>query len=558
MEQKIEIINNWNLKKVFTEMENGNIKIPRFQRGYVWERSKIVKLLNSIYSQYPIGSFFVWVASKDYAHFCREILELNLPVNPEANNYSFILDGQQRITSLYVALKGKKLNGIDYSSICFNLDKQEFQIPRLQNEKNNIPAWKLFDTTCYGDIHADYAIHDKEFHTNYATIWRECQQVFTDYPISVIKTLKMDLEQVVTIFERINQGGKRLALFDLVHASAWSPQFDLREKINAFNNEQNVKIFGGIENEVFIQSLALNAYDDCRNQNQLNLTANVASGLWDITTECIRLSIDFVKTLGVKFVDFIPYSSFLSVIQYYFFKSGLKSISAEHNRFIEDWFWTATFSQRYSSSSLTLMKEDALWIYNLSKGINESNTFGVSLTIKELLKVRMPNKSVIKNGVLCLMSLNNPKDFDNGQIVTLDRTNVSRINSKENHHFFPYSLRQSFNTDLNGINSLLNFVFISGRLNREISNSLPSHYISKYDNINANIMSHLDSHFINEDALNAAKTDNFNLFIQKRGEVILQLIKQKTSVKEFSDPEEEILDQNIEFDEEILEDSNQY
>lgn len=47
MSQKIEITNNWNIQRVFNELENGNIKIPRFQRGYVWERSKIVKLLNS-------------------------------------------------------------------------------------------------------------------------------------------------------------------------------------------------------------------------------------------------------------------------------------------------------------------------------------------------------------------------------------------------------------------------------------------------------------------------------------------------------------------------------
>ena len=53
MSQKIEITNNWNIQRVFNELENGNIKIPRFQRGYVWERSKIVKLLNSIYKEHP-------------------------------------------------------------------------------------------------------------------------------------------------------------------------------------------------------------------------------------------------------------------------------------------------------------------------------------------------------------------------------------------------------------------------------------------------------------------------------------------------------------------------
>lgn len=553
MEQKIEIINNWNLKKVFNELETGNIKIPRFQRGYVWERSKIVKLLNSIYSQYPIGSFFIWVASLDYKNFCREITELKLPEQPESNNYSFILDGQQRITSLYVALKGKSLNGTDFSSICFNLEKKEFQIPRLKNEKHNIPAWKLFDTIKYGDVLTDYAISDRENGTSYSSIWRDCQQIFTDYPISVIRTLKMDLEQVVTIFERINQGGKRLSLFDLVHASAWSPNFDLREKIKKFNEEPNVKYFGGIVEEVFIQSLSLNEFDDCRNQNQLHITADSASNLWDKTTECLRLSIDFIKTLGVRFIDFIPYDSFLPVIQYYFFKSGNKGIKSEHFKYIENWFWTATFSQRYSSSSLSLMKEDASWIYNLSKGQIEENIFGVSLTLKELLKVRMQNNSVIKNGVLCLMALENPQDFDNGQLVVLDRTNVSRSNSKENHHFFPFSLRQNFKTDSNGINSLLNFVLISGRLNREISNDYPSQYLAEYEPKNNNIAEHLLSHFINQDALGAAKTDDFQSFIQKRGEFILEKIRSKTKIAEFTEPEEEILDENIEFEDILTE-----
>ena len=107
MEKKIEIINNWNLKDIFNELEKGNIKIPRFQRGYVWERSKIVKLLNSVYNQFPIGSFFVWIASLEYKNFCREIDGLGLPEDPESNKYSFILDCQQGLRLYMLLLKGK-------------------------------------------------------------------------------------------------------------------------------------------------------------------------------------------------------------------------------------------------------------------------------------------------------------------------------------------------------------------------------------------------------------------------------------------------------------------
>ena len=552
MEQKIEIINNWNLNKIFNELENGNMKIPRFQRGYVWERSKIVRLLNSIYKQYPIGSFFIWVASTEYKHFCREITELGLPENPESNTYSFILDGQQRITSLFVALKNKILNNTDYSTICFNLEKKEFQIPRLKNEKHNIPAWKLFDRTAYGDVYADYVLNDR----SKADIWRDCQQIFTDYPISIIKSLKMDLDQVVSIFERINQGGKRLSLFDLVHASSWSAKFDLREKICAFNDETNVKSFGGIENEVFTQSIALNEFGDCRNYNQLHLTADTCDRRWNVTTECLRIAIDYIKTLGVSFIDFIPYNSFLPILQYYFFTSTHKSIKSEHKESIENWFWTATFSQRYSSSSLTRMKEDAEWISKLSHGENVENVFNVSLTLKELTKIRMQNTSVVKNGILCLLALEKPVDFDNGLQVTLNKTNVSKLNSKENHHFFPYSLMQRFGTDNNGINSLLNFAFISARLNKVISNAPPSVYIANFDSNNGKVREFLKSHLLDEDAYNALKSDNFSLFIQKRGELILEKIKEKTKVGEFTEPEEQIMEENIEFEGSNAEDSS--
>lgn len=548
MDQRIEIINNWNLQKVFNQLENGNMKIPRFQRGYVWERSKIVKLLNSIQSQYPIGSFFIWEASKEYKNFCREIKELNLPEDPESNYYSFILDGQQRITSLYVALKGKTINYTDYSSICYNLEKKTFQIPRLKTEKHNIPAWKLFNTSEYGKILTEYVLYDNDRGTSYHENWSNCQQLFSDYPISIIKTLNMELDEVVAIFENINQGGKRLSLFDLVHASAWSPDFDLREKIKVFNEEPNVKAFGGVENEVFIQALALNAFGDCKNKNQLNLTAEICANNWNKTTECLRLSLDFVKIFGVRFISYLPYNSFLPIFQFYYFKSKKSSIAANHFKLIENWFWTSTFSARFSSSSLTKMKDDADWIDNLTKDVVEENVFGVSLTLKELAKVNMQTKSVIKNGVICLMALENPKDFDNSTPVILDKTNIAKSNGKENHHFFPYSLKDTFGTTITEINSLLNFALISARFNREISNKLPSNYVADYSSKNIKIEEDLKSHFISKKALEAVKNNDFSTFIAERAKTVLAKIIEKVKVGEFSEPDGEIVEENIEYE----------
>ena len=519
---RIEITNNWNLANVFNELEQGNMRIPRFQRSYVWEQSKIVKLLNSIYKEYPIGSFFLWETDSQMESFCRDITEFGFPSKPTAGRFTFILDGQQRITSLYVALKGKTLNGIDYRKICFNLDKRIFKIPTLKTETNNIPVWKIYDVTEYSKLLIEYSSSGS--HEN-AMALMECQQRLTSYPVSIIKSKEMGLDEVVTIFERINQGGKRLSLFDLVHASVWSEDFDLRDQITAFNSEPALRLFGKVDQEIFTQSLALNIAGACVKTHQLALKNEECKAVWAKTTESIRLTIDFIKKqFGVQSINIIPYQNIIPILQYYFFKSGVKGIMPEHKQMISDWFWTVTFSNRYSSSTLTKMKDDAKWVSDIIEGSTKPRVYTVKLGLDDLKKIRMQNASVIKNGVLCLMALNSPVDFDNGDDVTLDNTNASRANAKENHHFFPFSLHSAFGLSQNDINSLLNFAFISKKLNLDILNKKPSVYLPLYEAGNSDIAKDLETHFINEAAFVAAKKDDFATFVDERGKEILALI----------------------------------
>ena len=518
----IEIINQWNIAKIFHELEQGNMRIPRFQRSYVWERAKIVKLLNSIYHEFPIGSFFVWEADSDMEGFCRDITEFGFPKKPAANKFTFILDGQQRITSLYVALKGKRLGNTDYSTICFNLEKRVFKIPNLKTEPHNIPAWKLFDQQEYDELLMDYSASGNR---DLARALSSCKAAFDNYPVSIIKSMDMTLDEVVTIFERINQGGKRLSLFDLVHASVWSKDFDLRDRITEFNDEPAIKLWGKIDNEIFTQALALNVSNDCVKTHQLALKNEECKAAWTRTTECIRLAIDFLKNQwGVQGVEIIPYQNIIPVLQYYFFITGESTVLPEHKQALTDWFWTLTFSNRYSSSTLTKMNNDARWIEKLVEDSTATRVFTVKLLLDDLKKIRMVNRSVIKNGVLCLMALRKPLDFNNGNLVTLDKTNASRQNSKENHHFFPNSLANKLGIKSEEINSLLNFAFISKHLNLEISNKYPSKYLQGYAATNPALAENLLTHFIGEEAYQAALQDDFHTFIEYRGQAILNAI----------------------------------
>lgn len=544
--KRIEIINQWNLQRIFQELESGNMRIPRFQRAYVWEQSKIVKLLNSISKEYPIGSFFLWETDSTMESFGRDISDFGFPAKPQGNHFMFILDGQQRITSLYVALNGKTLNGTDYSRICYNLDDKKFRIPRLKSELHNVPVWKIWDTSECGKIMVEYAqVGDVE----HMKVLQDCQDHLKQYPVSIIMSRGMQLEEVVDIFERINQGGKRLSLFDLVHASIWQEDFDLRDEIDKFNSEQNVRIWGKMGAEIFAQSLSLNIKDDCTKLVQLKLTHDECVQAWKRTQECIRIAIDYVKTLGAQRLAILPYANIIAVLQYYLYQGGYNGIQPQHKPLIEDWFWTLTFSNRYSASTLTRMNEDAKWIKDLIEGKLESRIFTVAIKAEDLKRIRMNTSSVIKNGILCLMARNQPLDFDNGQFVTLDNTNASRANSKENHHFFPYSLYCTFNLTTNDINSVLNFAFISKRLNLEILNKKPSVYLTSYEAKDAKIAQYLESHFITAAAFAAAKQDDFNTFIAERGKKIMSQItdvckmESKNTITQIDD--EEDLDDTI-------------
>ena len=364
MEQKIEIINNWNLKKLISELENGHIKIPKFQRDYIWEKTKVVKLLNSIYRQYPIGSFFFWIAPPEYSNFIREIEELNVKKSNKNESVQFILDGQQRMISLYMSLRGKTMNGTDYGTICFNPVRKEFVIPRSKTLKDNIPVWKLFDNKQYGEIYKELISKSTTKNNTVAENWRACHEIFSQYPISIVKTVTTNVEDVVEIFERINQGGKHLTVFDLIHATTWSEKFDFKQEIKNFNSPERVKKFGVLSNKVFTLSLTLDIFDDARTLYQLRLTPNQCKNIWPKTKSALIATLNFFSQIRIT-GDLSAYHNFIPIIQYYFFRSGLKEIKPEHKKIIEKWFWDAKFKKRYASSVYTRMKEDALWILSL-------------------------------------------------------------------------------------------------------------------------------------------------------------------------------------------------
>ncbi|MEA3463543.1 MAG: DUF262 domain-containing protein [Patescibacteria group bacterium] len=110
------------------EIQKGEIKVPKFQRNFVWSIEKTAKLLDSILKGYPIGTFILWNTNKRMNDI-KEIGNLPLSELPEGEKIQYVLDGQQRITSLYAAFLGAKIQKegerkiTDYKNIFVDLEK---------------------------------------------------------------------------------------------------------------------------------------------------------------------------------------------------------------------------------------------------------------------------------------------------------------------------------------------------------------------------------------------------------------------------------------------------
>jgi len=519
--QKIKIKGDYKLADIVHDIEKGILRIPQFQREFVWDKPRVIKLLESIYLEYPIGSFFFWDAPRKYYDFYRDIAELGLPKPDKYEKIVFILDGQQRLTSLYVTVKGLTLYGRDYKKICFDLDEKVF-VDRTPDNQRFVSVNDLLSNECYTEVYEGLTPDRKK-------VIYECLQRFNNYPFSAIDVRDKELDEVCDIFERINQGGQKLNLFDLISASTWTPEFDLRIAVKAENERLKSKGFGEIDNEVYLQALSLIAKGSCTRPVQLQLRAGDVSKFWQDTIESMALAIDYLRNnLGVVNSVFIPYRSMIALVAYLFFKVKGRSLDHEQSELLAQWFWQTTFSERYSASILTLMTEDKKLMDKIDSETTLSIKYLFNLDIDSLIQIRMYRKSAIKNGVLCLMAKRYPRHFKNNVPLMLKDGYYSDFNSSEKHHVFPKSIVQK-SYPMIMVHSLPNFCFIPAELNKEISNKKPSNYFEEYKNINPEFEDTLKTHLIKYD--DSIKQDDFMSFLASRSAMILEEITRATGSK---------------------------
>lgn len=499
-------------------VRRGHWRVPQFQREYVWKKTKVIELLDSIYQEFPIGSFFVWKAGREHNRLFREVPGLGVGPVGEHDQVWFVLDGQQRVTSLYVTLYGLTLGGTDYRNVCFDVQEEAFRDHR--------PDGKRYIALCdiWGPDALDLFEHVDAAHR---PALKRCWKVLQTYPISIVEVRDQDLPAARRIFQRINQGGQRLERFDLISTTTFTPEFDLRERLKRdILAPLEEARFGAIEPSIVTQLLALLVHGQCTERYEFMLTADDIQGHWASVVDAVLLAADTLrKNVGVVNVGYLPYNAIFTLLSYWFAKSGQRSLTPAQLEWVKRWFWRASFSQHYGAAAPTQMGRDRALFDGLIAGQEPPTDWPVTLTVADLVGTRMTwYRSAVRNAFLCLMAHLLPVNLENNAPLDLVNGGISDFTSSEKHHLFPVAYLKREGPATADVHAMPNFCFLPAELNRRISSSDPATYVPELQTANPEFEAAARTHLIPSSPDSGLLTNDYPKFLQARAEMMLQEI----------------------------------
>jgi len=209
------------------------MKIPKFQREFVWSKTQTAKLIDSLIKGYPIGTFILWKTHDELRYF-KNIGNIKLPSIPKGDSAYYVLDGQQRITSLYAVRKGaiitKEGEKIHYKDIYINLDlnpDSDEEIVFTEEPENFVHI--SVHTLLAGNLFELAKGYQNEEHLKRIETYRNR---LSQYDFSTIVISEYPIDVACDVFTRINTGGTELTLFEIMVAKTYDQKksFDLAEK----------------------------------------------------------------------------------------------------------------------------------------------------------------------------------------------------------------------------------------------------------------------------------------------------------------------------------------
>lgn len=498
---------------LLTEIETGQIKIPQFQRQFVWDIAASAKLIDSILKGYPIGTFIFW-RTNERLRVIRNIGNIKLEEPKDGEYVNYVLDGQQRITSIFAALKGEIIEREnkkqeDFSNIFIDLNAEpsdDIVIFDFQGKKEY--TFIKLTELMYEKGKVIYNKYPEEYHD----IIDKYKEIIQSYLFRGVNLKDAGIDIATQVFTRLNEGGKALSLFEIMVAKTYhifqadpndedseEEVFDLFEKYEELKAELASSHYDNIPSATVLQVVSILLEKDCTRKQILKLDKMRFIEMWDEAADCISRTVDFFRSYGIVVSRILPYNA-LIVPFAYFFHQHKQNPTGEMKKRLEDYFWRSSLGFRYSSGVEGKLAQDISKIEKIIAGGLPKYEWAVNVN-KEFVETNgwfSTGKSFIK-AVLCLYAKQKPKSFDNNLDVILDNSWLKIASSKNYHHFFPKSWMAKNFKDWEHIyvNHIVNITIVDDFLNkRTIKTKSPANYMKTFLKKNDELKKTMKTHLI--------------------------------------------------------------
>ena len=483
--------------------------------------------MDSLLRGFPIGTFILWKTDEQLRSI-RNLGDAKLPATPKGDSVQYVLDGQQRLTSLFATLKGLRVEragrldnfGEMYVDLEAGSDEVLVFIDITHKPSENYVSVADLVNRDFDELGVD---------SRYRSKVRNYKQIISSYQCSVIDVLEAKIDTATEIFTRINVTGKPLSVFEIMVAKTYDhdQNFDLGEKARSLTEELADRDYGTIPDIIFLQVTSAIIVKECAKKDILRLDKQEFIDTWDTAEDAICFAVDFLRnSLHVPVSQLLPYKALLVPLAY-FFANHPAQPSGEVQDQLRDFFWRVSLSGRYSYSLEARLAQDIRIIDSILVGEQPIYDFPVNPT-KELVQYNgafNAGRSFIK-AILCCLASKKPKSFKNNSDVFINNDWLKRANSKNYHHFFPKGSFKGESANDERINHIANITIVDDYLNKRVIRAKkPSVYIGEFMNTNDKIKRTLRTHLINVDRAGVLDDDYDKFFNYRCRAIARELAK---------------------------------
>lgn len=462
------------ISSLLESIRRGEIKVPQFQRPFVWKAPQALSLLDSIANNYPIGSLLLWRTPSKLATD-RNIGDFQLPLTDDLTPTDYVLDGQQRLTVIYSCF-GAEENAGGFAAGYHVRDDEFVELPATQDPMVFPLRW-LYDTTKLLDFRTALRLQQNGTTLNEAL--DALVRAVSNYRLPVVTLKDLTVEEVCPIFERINSSGTRLSTYDLMVAATWSVNFNLNDEAKIIRFALTRKGFGDVEGNTILKCLAAVNVGSIKNADITALRSVKAKQEMDAlvlrTKEAMLKAVDLLSTeFEIHSWDFLPYEALIVILtSVYAVQPTLYPLQV---RRVRQWFWRSALSERYRVGGEAFVSKDIARVKNyVVDGEGSADTFGDPPPSPTWAKVPFrANNSRSRAFVLMLAQLQ-PRNITNGVAIDLEVA-LSAWNKKEFHHVNPRAFLERIDAP-GEHNAVGNICMLVASENKLVSDSDPRTYL---------------------------------------------------------------------------------